>query len=196
MADGGKKPEASAASGLFSGLFGGREAAPAGAKAGARSTETNPEDIPKEDLLHLCMKMNKRMQALESKGADMAKKLKDSTEEKKQLFDIIKTYISIPITFQDQDTLDLTMIREKVMLQGVQTKDAIKTLEDRIAAADREHAREIANMESKMRKEITMQANKLLAMSGTDSGTGEVAANAALLSAEVERVSADNEVIN
>ena len=145
-------------------------------------------------MLHLCMKMNKRMQALEAKGADTTKKLKESVDEKKQLLDIIKTYISIPITFQDQDTLDLTMIRERVMLQGVQTKDTIKALEDRIAAADREHAREIAMVESKIRKEITTQTNKLLAMSGAETGTGEIAANAALLSAEVERISAENEV--
>ena len=30
--------------------------------------EKSPADIPKEDLVHLCMKLNKRMQAMETKG--------------------------------------------------------------------------------------------------------------------------------
>ena len=35
--------------------------------------ETSPYDIPKEDLMHLCMKMNKRMQFMEEKQKELLK---------------------------------------------------------------------------------------------------------------------------
>jgi len=34
----------------------------------SNTKEKSPADIPKEDLVHLCMKLNKRMQAMETKG--------------------------------------------------------------------------------------------------------------------------------
>ena len=35
--------------------------------------ENSPYDIPKDDLMHLCMKMNKRMQFMEEKQKELLK---------------------------------------------------------------------------------------------------------------------------
>jgi hypothetical protein len=43
-----------------------------GGAAGSGSGDV--EDIPREELLALCMKMNKRMQAMESKGKELVRK--------------------------------------------------------------------------------------------------------------------------
>jgi hypothetical protein len=48
--------------------------APHTSTAGGTGMEKSPSDIPKEDLMQLCMKMNKRMQAMEVKGADLVKR--------------------------------------------------------------------------------------------------------------------------
>ena len=39
-----------------------------GSTTSVTGKEKSPADIPKEDLVHLCMKLNKRMQAMETKG--------------------------------------------------------------------------------------------------------------------------------
>jgi hypothetical protein len=47
------------------------------------------EDIPKEELMHLCMKMNKRMQAMESKGKDLVRKKATLLTERSKLLELM-----------------------------------------------------------------------------------------------------------
>lgn len=46
---------------------------PGSAQAKSDAVENSPYDIPKEDLMHLCMKMNNRMQSMEAKQKELLK---------------------------------------------------------------------------------------------------------------------------
>ena len=52
--------------------------------------ETSPHDIPKDDLMHLCMKMNKRMHILENKIAGISKAGRRLLLERKLLVEYIR----------------------------------------------------------------------------------------------------------
>ena len=52
------------------------------------------EDIPREELLALCMKMNKRMQAMEIKGKELVRKKGTLLEERHLLLDWIVSDIN------------------------------------------------------------------------------------------------------
>lgn len=198
---GGKAGDATSSSGgYFSSIFGGATAK--GPAIAAARTDTNPEDIPKEDLLHLCMKMNKRMQTLEAKGAEISKKHKDVLEEKKQLLDIIKSYLTTPLSISESETIDIAALRGRVSQKSQQAKEALKVLEDRLAAAEREHVKEISAMELKMRRELNLQASKLASptlSNGSDSsGLKEqsiVVGQDTYFTAEIERLTAENEAM-
>jgi hypothetical protein len=189
-------------SGIFGSLFGvsNAPAAPSqpatagGAGAVKGSDASRPEDIPKEELLHLCMKMNKRMHALETKHTELTKKYKDTVEEKRQLLDIIKTYISASVTITDEETLDVANIREKVMLNNVSHKENIKQLEDRIMQSEREHAKELVNLENKIRRESVAQVNRAALASTSDSSVPGEGVDVRYLTNEIERLTSLNEV--
>lgn len=67
-------------------------------------TETIIEDISKEDLVHLCMKLNKRMQNLEVKGQDLTRKKNKLIKERKELMEFLLSLPFIdPNCFQDED---------------------------------------------------------------------------------------------
>jgi hypothetical protein len=51
--------------------------------------EKSADDIPREELMALCMKMNKRMQVLESKANDLSKKKTTLLDERRQLLDLL-----------------------------------------------------------------------------------------------------------
>lgn len=201
---GGKPPEPPSVGGYFTTMFGlpAKGQAPATAStAGVKAADTNPEDIPKEDLLHLCMKMNKRMQALEAKGAEMNKKCKDLGTEKRQLLDIIKSYVNGDVS-TDADALDMVALREKVSRQSALTKDAIKSLEDRLTLSERAHAKELAALELKMHKELSLQASKVANASHINPSDGSVE-NGGMSSIqndyfamEIERLAAENEAMS
>lgn len=193
------------AAGLFSSLWGGPSAGKEAATK-ARASESKPEDIPKEDLLHLCMKMNKRMQTLEAKCTELTKKHKDVLEEKRELLDIIRTYVTDGV-LPDEEHLDLAAVRESVMLKSVQEKDKLKKIEARLESAELDHSKELAAMELKMRRELSAQASKLTALTKLSSPgdavsadesvadeQGNVSAGDSYLSSEIDRLSAENEV--
>ena len=49
-----------------------------------------PEDIPREELMHLCMKMNKRMQSMETKISGLARIKTALLRERKALLDHVR----------------------------------------------------------------------------------------------------------
>jgi hypothetical protein len=58
--------------------------------------EMNPNDIPKDELLQLCMKLNKRMQTLETKHSELVQKYKVVSQERNSLFDILRSSFTNP----------------------------------------------------------------------------------------------------
>ena len=53
--------------------------------------ESSPNDIPKEELLQLCMKLNKRLQALENKHSDLTQKNQIITQEHHSILEFLKS---------------------------------------------------------------------------------------------------------
>jgi hypothetical protein len=66
--------------------------------------EGNPNDIPKEELLQLCMKLNKRMHTLESKHTDLLQKHKTLGQERNFLFDLIRSSINDSTVIENDDS--------------------------------------------------------------------------------------------
>ncbi len=58
--------------------------------------EKTADDIPKEELMNLCMKMNKRMQLMENKITELSEARKTAINDRKQLLDLIKTAVTLP----------------------------------------------------------------------------------------------------
>lgn len=74
--------------------------------------EKNPSDIPKEELLQLCMKLNKRMQAMEGKAQDYAKKYKKCLDERSLLIDLIKASLSAEVELPENECLDIDTLKD------------------------------------------------------------------------------------
>lgn len=51
----------------------------------------NPDDIPKEELLQLCIKMNKRMQSMEHKGQELMKRQKMLVADRRDLIALVRS---------------------------------------------------------------------------------------------------------
>ncbi len=61
----------------------------------------------------LCMKMNKRMQALEGKSAELLKKKSILLDERKYLVDLLSTEMKSNIFVVDDQDLDVPLVQEK-----------------------------------------------------------------------------------
>lgn len=59
--------------------------------------EQKPEDIPKEELLQLCMKLNKRMQAMETRGKEILKKKNTLQLERQKLLSLLEAVVHVPL---------------------------------------------------------------------------------------------------
>jgi len=67
-------------------------------------------DIPKEELINLLMKMQKRMQLLESKGKELVRKKSMLLLERSKLVELMKSNIQIPFILKDENDIDLILI--------------------------------------------------------------------------------------
>lgn len=73
--------------------------------------EQNPEDIPKEELLALCMKLNKRMQAMETKGKEIFKKKNTLQLERQKLLGLLESVLLQPLQPSPNDAdLDFPVV--------------------------------------------------------------------------------------
>lgn len=73
--------------------------------------EQKPEDIPKEELLQLCMKLNKRMQAMETKGKEILKKKNSLQIERQKLLGLIEAVVHVPLQPSPaENDLDFTVV--------------------------------------------------------------------------------------
>ena len=116
--------------------------------------ENNPEDIPKEDLLHLCMKMNKRMQSMETKGQELSKRKAVLLNERRQLLDAIKLRVAIPVYPEDDQELDAAFIVELMCKSDEHQRALIVSLEKKITDLDQLRLHDLLASDAKHRREI------------------------------------------
>eukprot|EP01036_Dinobryon_divergens_P035209 gene35209-45598_t len=108
---------------------------------------TSAEDIPKEELMHLCMKMNKRMQAMESKGKELVRRKATLLTERNKLLELMGTSSSLSIlkdptastnsSFSggDQD-LDLSAIESSWLQWEAERREVALALQTKLQAKD------------------------------------------------------------
>lgn len=132
----GKTNTSSGGGSYFSTIFGSSldhyhqpAAATTSSSVGAKpKNEMNPNDIPPDELLQLCMKLNKRMQTLETKHNELVQKYKVVNQEKISLFDLLKSSIDNP-----PDSLeDISALQEVWTHQQEEEKVHIRKLEEEI----------------------------------------------------------------
>ena len=96
------------------------------------------ENIPKEELMHLCMKLNKRMQSMEVKGKDLVKKKNSLLSERHKLIELMcQTSSDLMSTsllnIKDDSDLDLPMIEDTWIKWENTRKEHLFDLEHRVA---------------------------------------------------------------
>jgi len=123
--------------------------------AAVATMENNPEDIPKEELLHLMMKMNSRMAAMEMKGQGLVKRKSTLLTERKHLLDAIKQRVAIPLNLQDDQDLDLGVVIESINKSESQRQDIIASLEKKFSDLEELKEQTQTALETKYRREIT-----------------------------------------
>ena len=92
--------------------FSSRSGTPAESKAKMMVQEQSPQDISKEDLMALCMKMNKRMHSLEAKLEDIRQKKDTLIEEKKSILLLILNWIGFSCNQSGEEPVDLLILQE------------------------------------------------------------------------------------
>lgn len=118
--------------------------------------ENNPEDIPKEDLLHLCMKLNKRMQSLETRNQELIKSKSVVVTERKQLIDAIKQRALMPVNFSsDEIGFDVEMAVNLMKKFDDVQKELTASLEQKVCDLEQSKIQEIYEVENKFRKELS-----------------------------------------
>jgi hypothetical protein len=126
-----------------------------GRLATTATMESNPEDIPKEDLLHLCMKMNKRMQSMETKGQELVKIKAVLLAERKQLIDAIKQVVTIPVNPLDDNEFDIGLAIDLLNKSEENQRVLVNSLEQKISDLEQSKMVELLECENRHRKEIT-----------------------------------------
>ena len=119
-----------------------------------KATEKLPQDIPKEELMALCMKLNKRMQSMESKGKELFRKKSILVEERKHLVEIIASTVSISIAVQEDQDLDIEFVKDSWRQWEEQRRQQVLTLEQRISEVEQESSKAKSILEAKHRKEL------------------------------------------
>eukprot|EP01038_Epipyxis_sp_PR26KG_P005758 gene5758-7949_t len=96
--------------------------------------EKSPEDIPKEELLQLCMKMNKRMQAMETKGKELLKKKNVLLTERQKLLEIVKSVVTLSpsLIVSDENDIDINEIDSCVKAWDKKRKEYLIEMKEKI----------------------------------------------------------------
>jgi hypothetical protein len=135
------------------------------------TVEKNPEDIPKEELMQLCMKMNKRMQAMETKGKELVKKKSSLLNDRHKLLELINTVTNLPLSLDDQD-LDMNVIESSWLKWSSAHKASTDEYEQKLLLSEQALASKLSALELKHRKEISeIQQRTYRVSSGPADGT-------------------------
>mmetsp|Transcript_658 Transcript_658/g.1525 ORF Transcript_658/g.1525 Transcript_658/m.1525 type:complete len:598 (+) Transcript_658:194-1987(+) len=125
--------------------------------------DTCPDDIPKQDLLNLCMKLNKRMKSLESKGQEMAKKYDIVLSERNSLMNLIAVTTDIPIDEGEDGNIDhikdiLLHHLNSHKITNKELNDKIFSLEEKVDAYTRS---DLMRDDSNSQKESSADVTRL-----------------------------------
>lgn len=121
-----------------------------------KTGEKNPEDIPKDELVHLCMKMNKRMQAMEAKGKELVRQKSRLVEERKLLLELMQSSVQFRTLATDDSDLDLPVIEAAWKDWQRSNHEHVTVLEEKIIASEQIFKQRVSAIEAKHRKEIAM----------------------------------------
>ena len=156
--------------------------------------EKSPEDIPKEDLMHLCMKLSKRMQSMESKMQEVSKGKKNALNDRRFLLDLIKTLVTLPPSASDDSIdLDIASIRESWLVSEEKRTSKIFELETKIRSMAQEHSAEINSTEQRYRKELVDLQSKFIPTDGNNDKLSVAGSGESLLIQELERYSSEKQ---
>eukprot|EP00598_Pedospumella_elongata_P001101 CAMPEP_0184981342 /NCGR_PEP_ID=MMETSP1098-20130426/11106_1 /TAXON_ID=89044 /ORGANISM="Spumella elongata, Strain CCAP 955/1" /LENGTH=958 /DNA_ID=CAMNT_0027504899 /DNA_START=60 /DNA_END=2939 /DNA_ORIENTATION=- len=138
------------------------------------SSET-PQDIPPAELMNLCMKMNKRMQAMEAKGRDLVKKRTMVLMERQKLLDMMKTVMPIPILPKDDSDLDFVAIEAAWAQFDVQRRTQVSDLEEKVAEKEQLMQKSLHAMEEQYKQIIAdLRISQAKLSSSETSSPGDV----------------------
>ena len=105
------------------------------AAATSASIADTPGDIPKDELMLLCMKMQKRMQAMEVKGQELVRKKTTLLDERKALLRSVQALIPTEqvVTPDDENNLDLEAIDGTIAKAEAVRMAKVTMLEQKLA---------------------------------------------------------------
>lgn len=104
--------------------------------------------------MNLCMKMNKRMQAMETKGKELVKKKSVLLSERQKLLDLLRSVIPVPILSKEDSDLDLVVIEQSWQQFESQRREHNSELEDRVTAREQLMQQSLRAMEEQYKKII------------------------------------------
>jgi hypothetical protein len=117
--------------------------------------EKNPEDIPKEELMQLCMKMNKRMQAMETKGKELVKKKTSLLNDRHKLLELINNVMNLPLSSPEDQDLDFNIIESSWFKWDSARKELMNEYEQKLLLSEQTMASKLSSQEIRHRKEIS-----------------------------------------
>jgi hypothetical protein len=162
----------------------------AGAASAVTAGEASPQDIPKEELMTLCMKMNKRMQAMESKGKELVKKKATLTAERQKMLDLFRMVMPVPSIIKEDADLDLTALEQSWAEFESRRRDQLADLEARVTGKDQLMQQSLKSMEEHYKKVIAdlhaTGTNGSSAQEGDATGAPDPSNNAASIESIIE----------
>jgi len=96
------------------------------------NAEIVPDDIPKEELVQLCMKLNKRMQQLESSNAELSKAIKRLKNEGQRYYELFSEILAVPLLVNDDDAISIDNLRLIWLKIDSERKIKLKEMEEKI----------------------------------------------------------------
>ena len=124
----------------------------------------NPNDIPKEELMQLCMKMNKRMSAMETKGKELLKKRASLLNERQKLLEIISRSLSFSVDVGEEDDLNIESLENKISVAEKVKLDSIMDREQRCLLLEQQ----LANLQAEVQRLSSTESNVQFRTLSTD----------------------------
>ena len=82
------------------------------AKDSSLKSELFPKDIPYDELMQLCLKLNKRMQVMEAKGQELVKRGRSLSNDRRHLLDLFSEIVGKSTMLEDDEIIDIESLRE------------------------------------------------------------------------------------
>lgn len=105
-------------------------------EAKSKPAEVDPQDIPKEELMALCMKLNKRMQSLEGRYNELRARKQTLLNERKALIELISSEVSINVAILDEQDIPLDEFRDKWSERRRENAEQLNSLKLRVSKAE------------------------------------------------------------